>query len=657
MLDVALELAAAGHAIFPCSAEDKRPLPQGSWREHATTDAASIRIWWNEWPNALPAIALPANVVVVDIDPRNGGFESCKDLDLPDTRSVKTAGGGAHLYYSLPDGREVKNGPLYHAPEYQDRKGIDLKTAGGYVIAPGVARADGKRYELARDLPLTPAPEWILAARGRDVRSPSAPAVSAPVIWAATADTQDAMTPGLVAMLAPRLVLQGKRHEVARAVGGALAASGWTDEAIAELVRQLPSTDAGARVRDALQAAARFRSGEATPGFGALERAGYAPGLVTAMRVMSGGGLAEELAASADQRAAADIASKLTSDSDAFGKIIRIADTRAPIPPTNFLCEALNIAPGAPTLIAGYGGLGKSMLVQALVVCAATGRPLFQSMPVRRSRVLHFDYEQGEELTTARYKRIAADLGLDSDALFKTLGILSPPAVNLVTPGIEEGLSVMCQNLDLVVIDSLRAAVPGLEENDSKIREPLDMLFRVSSRTGCTFIVIHHARKPDNDKTRGGSNLEMRGSSAINDAARTVIMLEGAPMKDGKPAFPGFTVSPGKVRDGRKFQAFGVSIEDVPVEGVPFGDGLRLTVIDADRRTADANTAADNDDNATVLAFIAGAPAGVFRGGTTALCDLMDLPRERIRRAVARLINTGTIRKDAEHALIITRNP
>lgn len=654
-LETALELAAAGHAIFPCDAEHKRPLPLGSWREHATTNPESIRIWWQEWPNALPAIALPADVVVVDVDPRNGGFASCEGLELPDTRSVKTAGGGAHLYYKVPSDRPVKNGPLHKSKGYEERVGIDIKTAGGYVIAPGVARADGKRYELARDIAIAPAPEWLLVAKSRgtlDTPGPEGKPV-APIIWSASEDTQDAMTPGLVAMLAPRLAAKGQRHEVARAVGGALAASGWSDAAIENLVRQLPADDPLGRVRDALGAAARFRAGEATPGFGALERAGYAPGLVAAMRTMSGGGMLEELAATAEQRAAV----KLVESSDAFGRIVRLDNIRSPIPPVPWLVEALNIAPGPPTLFAGYGGLGKSMLVQMVVVCAATGRPLFSSMPVRKSRVLHLDYEQGERTTTARYKRLAADLGCSDAELAAALDIISPPTVNLVTPGIEEGLAVMCSTYDLCVIDSLRASTPGLDENSSVMREPLDMLFRVSGRTGCTFLVIHHARKPDRNDKGGHGNQDMRGTSAINDASQTVIMLNSPPQRDGKPAFAGFTVAPGKVRDGRKFDPFGVSIDDTELEGYPFDKGLRLTIVDAEGRAAAARAEADATDEMLILNLISASAGRAFRGGRDKAASVLHpVPRDRVRRAWDRLELAERIIPGTPGTTIINQN-
>lgn len=657
-LDVALQLAANGNAIFPCSAEDKRPLTLGSWRERATTDEETIRLWWAEWPDALPAIALPPDVVVVDIDPRNGGFETAAGLELPETRSVSTAGGGAHLYYKLPAGVEVKNGPLYHATGYEERKGIDLKTSGGYVIAPGCARRDGKRYELGADLPLSPAPAWIIMARGRNIGSDGTtapPPKQAPMILRVGAELEAAMTPGIVAMLAPRLAAKGQRHEVARAVGGALAASGWTDDAIAAVVGQLPSSDPRARVADALQAAARFREGEPTPGFGALERAGYASEIVSALATMAGGSVRAELAASATPAdrlrvAMTEAASGASGKSDAFGRILTIDAVEAPILPVNWLCEALNIAPGAPTVFAGYGGLGKSMLVQLLAVCAATGRPLFSSMNVRQSRVLHFDYEQGQRLTRTRYQRIAAELGLRGGALAQTLDILSPPEVNLLTPGFEEGLSVMCQSYELCIFDSLRAATPGLDENSSEMRNPLDLLFRVSERTGCVFVVIHHARKPSDDKSRG--NQEMRGSSAINDGAQTVIMLEAAPVKDGKPAYLGFSVSPGKIRDGRKFDPFGVGIEDTPVEGVPFEQGLRLAIVDADKRASEAQAAIDKADDAVVLTRIAASPGGVFKGGVQVLADVLKpMSRERVRCAVSRLRDSSAIRIDG-HNLI-----
>ena len=90
--------AAHGWRVFPIRPRTKRPLcPHGS--TEATDNADQVADWWRRWPYANIGALVPAGLVVVDLDPRNG----C-DLDpdhLPETLTVCTGGGGWHLYFAL----------------------------------------------------------------------------------------------------------------------------------------------------------------------------------------------------------------------------------------------------------------------------------------------------------------------------------------------------------------------------------------------------------------------------------------------------------------------------------------------------------------------------------------------------------------------------
>ena len=88
------------------------------------------------------------------------------------TYTVKTPTGGLHLYYTAPDGPEIRNsagkiGPL-----------IDVRAGGGYVLAAGSVLDEraypgnpgcrelvrhGKPYELADDQDPVPLPDWLAA--------------------------------------------------------------------------------------------------------------------------------------------------------------------------------------------------------------------------------------------------------------------------------------------------------------------------------------------------------------------------------------------------------------------------------------------------------------------------------------------------------------
>ena len=67
-LGVALQLAEAGLAVFPCG-QDKRPLCK--WTSDSTTDAAAITRSWERHPQALVGLDLAkSRLIAIDPDRR-----------------------------------------------------------------------------------------------------------------------------------------------------------------------------------------------------------------------------------------------------------------------------------------------------------------------------------------------------------------------------------------------------------------------------------------------------------------------------------------------------------------------------------------------------------------------------------------------------------
>lgn len=233
----------------------------------------------------------------------------------------------------------------------------------------------------------------------------------------------------------------------------------------------------------------------------------------------------------------------------------------APLPPMPWVVEGLAIAPGAPTLIAGYGYSAKTLAAQALLLAVAAGRRIWGEFACKRGRCIHIDHEQGERLCRERYQRLALAYGIPFDELDGMLALCSMPSLYLTHKAAEDALITACTGASICLIDSFRASVPGVDENDSKVREFLDILTRVSERTGCVFLVIHHAGKTKGDE-HGGERDERqapRGSSGIFDACQTVIKFDG---KKGEPT----RVSMHKERArGGAVEDFYLAVEDVAI--------------------------------------------------------------------------------------------
>lgn len=100
-----------------------------------------------------------SGIFVLDIDPKDGGFESMRALiaehgALPQTFIVKTGSGGYHYYFQMPD-FDARNSAAKIAP------GIDIRGNGGMVVGPGSVSFAGT-YVIQFDADVAPAPEWLL---------------------------------------------------------------------------------------------------------------------------------------------------------------------------------------------------------------------------------------------------------------------------------------------------------------------------------------------------------------------------------------------------------------------------------------------------------------------------------------------------------------
>lgn len=152
-----------------CDSPGKHPIASlaGHGVLDATTDMSIIDQWWAMFPDANIGLAtgMASGVTVIDIDPDKGGLVTWDNLtqlhrDTEDTWTVITGSGGFHLYYEAVEG--VRNSASLIGP------GVDVRSDGGYVIAPPSRHVSGGSYEWSDNLSFrtmpTPEvlPEWLI---------------------------------------------------------------------------------------------------------------------------------------------------------------------------------------------------------------------------------------------------------------------------------------------------------------------------------------------------------------------------------------------------------------------------------------------------------------------------------------------------------------
>lgn len=142
-----------GWRVFPV--RGKAPLTAHGFKD-ATTDPAEIDRWLKQFPDCGWAVATgeTSGIVVLDIDPRNGGDPDL--LDLPATLASRTGGGGLHFFFCA-------NGHAVRSSSNKIAKGIDVKANGGYVVLPPSIHPSGKAYEWQDiDQPIADLPDGLV---------------------------------------------------------------------------------------------------------------------------------------------------------------------------------------------------------------------------------------------------------------------------------------------------------------------------------------------------------------------------------------------------------------------------------------------------------------------------------------------------------------
>ncbi|MEU1307567.1 bifunctional DNA primase/polymerase [Streptomyces cinnamoneus] len=183
LLRAALDAAERGWPVFPLRPGDKRPALHGEtrcprtgpcgaghvkWEERATTDPERIRRAWSAGPFNIGLATGPAGLLVVDLDKPKSNADApdgaatfqalCERAGqaVPTTRTIRTASGGTHLYFTAPTAARLHNTAGTLAPL------VDTRAWGGYVVAAG-SHVNGAPYETVGPALLNPLPGWLLA--------------------------------------------------------------------------------------------------------------------------------------------------------------------------------------------------------------------------------------------------------------------------------------------------------------------------------------------------------------------------------------------------------------------------------------------------------------------------------------------------------------
>ena len=232
--------------VFPVRSGGKTPAVRG-WQHVATQDRAQLRRWFREQRWNIGIATGASGLLVIDLDdghghappPRWRSARHGRDVftrlaaeagePIPTTYTVATpSGSGLHLYF-----RQPAQGPLLRNTQGKLGWCIDTRGEGGFVVAAGSRRSDGRRYRVVTEAPIAPLPRWI--AR---LLTPAPPAPPPPPILLASHDAVTRRVRGIVAAACARAgaAQPGRRHAellTAARICGQLVGGGALEESAA----------------------------------------------------------------------------------------------------------------------------------------------------------------------------------------------------------------------------------------------------------------------------------------------------------------------------------------------------------------------------------------------------------------------------------------
>lgn len=197
-----------------------------------------------------------------------------------------------------------------------------------------------------------------------------------------------------------------------------------------------------------------------------------------------------------------------------------------PMPPINYLCEGLRLAPsrGKISVVAGNAGGGKGPIADHLAIAFALGERAFGEHPCQQSNVLLLDCE-GVYLTMRRLHRLAAGMGRDPRELEgKLFPIDASTLLDLTSDENQRNLErvVRERNIGVVVLDSYTTAMlpTGIDSNSPQYA----ILAQLLGRLGVLVIVVAHANKAS--AKMGEPKLsDIAYSGAFGALAQTAIVV------------------------------------------------------------------------------------------------------------------------------------
>lgn len=171
------------------------------------------------------------------------------------------------------------------------------------------------------------------------------------------------------------------------------------------------------------------------------------------------------------------------------------------IPPVEFFVPGI-IQKKGRTMISAPTNVGKSILVQNLVLSLGLGRDFLHISGVQKARTLLLDFEMGESMVRDRFQKMLLLETVEKGCIhFKTM-----LGYNLLEDAEQVRLKGWIEKfgIEVLVLDPIGSAWVGDENAKQEVAKLTSFLDSLIKEYGISIVIVHHWRKATGEHSSGG---------------------------------------------------------------------------------------------------------------------------------------------------------